>query len=106
MLTELKNFLVQKTNLQWAVWGWSHAPAGDYGVVSGDADATFIAGNKNAEHAGRGYVDYYTRTDGEAVKATIEAALDQAGVLWVHNSVQFESETGFVHHEWVIRWLG
>lgn len=104
MLTDLCSHLKTKTGYAFAVWGWSHAPAGDYGVVSGDADATLFAGSRNAEHMSRGYVDYFTRTDGETAKAAIEDALATAGVLWKHNSVQFENETGFVHHEWVIVW--
>ena len=104
MLTELCNHLKTKTGYAFAVWGWNHAPAGDYGVVSGDADETFFSNTKNSERMARGYVDYFTRSDGETAKAAIETALESSGVLWRHNSVQFENETGFVHHEWVIRW--
>jgi hypothetical protein len=87
------------------MWAWSSAPKGDYGVVSQDVDSTFFAGG-NAERATTGYVDYFTRTDGETVKTTIETALKKSGWEWNHNSVQFEPETGFVHHEWKVRNLG
>ena len=106
MLTELCNHLKTKTGYAFAVWGWNHAPAGDYGVVSGDADDTFFSNTKNSERMARGYVDYFTRSDGETAKADIETALESSGVLWRHNSVQFENETGFVHHEWRVVWLG
>lgn len=104
-LAELKTHLETETEFSFALWAWSHAPAGDYGTVSGDADATFFAGG-NAETATRGYVDYFTRSDGEAAKGTIESALRSSGWEWYHNSVQYEDDTGFLHHEWRVRWLG
>ena len=105
-LADLKTHLKTETKLEFALWGWSHAPAGDYGVVSGDQDSSFFAGKNVAETATRGYVDYFTRSDGETPKGTIEAALRSSGWEWFHNSVQYEDETGFLHHEWRVRWLG
>lgn len=104
-LNDLKNHLETKTGYEWALWGWSSAPAGDYGVVSGDADSTFFAGG-NAERAPRGFVDYFTRTDGNASTGTIESALRSSAWEWFLNSVQYEEETGFLHFEWRVRCLG
>ena len=46
-------------------------------------------------------MDYYTRDDSGTPKTTIETALDSVPVAWYLNSVQFESDTGYIHYEWV-----
>ena len=82
-------------------FGWSPSPDGDYGVYAEDGANDLIANGKHTERILQGTVDYYTRDDSGAPKTTIEAALDGAGIAWYLNSVQLESDTGYIHYEWV-----
>ena len=99
-MDELINALAS-TGYQFAHFGWSKAPAGDYGVYAEDGANDLIAGNKHVEKVLQGTVDYYTRDDSGTPKTTIETALDSVPVAWYLNSVQFESDTGYIHYEWV-----
>lgn len=89
------------TGLSFAHFGWSKAPAGDYGVYAEDGANDLIAGNVHIEKVLQGTVDYFTRDDSGAPKATIEAALESVPVAYYLNSVQFESDSGYIHYEWV-----
>ena len=103
-LAALCDFIASETKFSFALWAWDHAPAGSYGVVSQDEDSTFFA-DGNAERVVRGYVDYFARSDGFAEKAAIETALQKSGWHWRHLSVQYE-DSGIVHHEFRVAWLG
>ena len=35
------------------------------------------------------------------VPGGVEASLDELGASWYLNSVQYESDTGLIHYEWV-----
>ena len=104
-LEDLGKFLEQETGIRFALWAWSHAPAGTYGVITQDKDSTLFAGG-NAERALRGYVDVFCRSTGFTEKASVELALQKTRWHWQHKSAQFESDTGIVHHEFSIAWLG
>ena len=91
------------TSLPFAHFGWSSAPAGDYGVYAEDGANDLLAGNAHAESVIEGTVDYFTRDDSLACKATIETALTSAGCAWYLSSVQFESDSGYIHLEWVFQ---
>lgn len=104
-LAELATWFETTTGISTALWAWSHAPSGTYAVVTQDDDATFFASG-NAERAQRGFVDVFTRSDGFAVKQTVEAALAASGWEWYHRSAQYENETGLVHHDFAVVWLG
>ena len=104
MVSDLVTTLEQETGYQWAAWGWAKPPAGDYGVVSGAEDGTFMADERNAERVRRGYVDYFTRSDGEAARAAIEPALNKAGVKWWMTGLDYEQETGFLHISYGVVW--
>ena len=99
MLSDLVTAL-DATKLPFAHFGWSKAPAGDYGVYAEDGANDLNADDLHAEKVTQGTVDYFTRDDSGAPQETIEAALD--GVCaWYLNSVQFEDDTGYIHYEWV-----
>lgn len=99
MLSDLVTAL-DATKLAFAHFGWSKAPAGDYGVYAEDGANDLNADDVHAEKVVQGTVDYFTRDDSGAPQATIEAALE--GVCaWYLNSVQFEEDTGYIHYEWV-----
>lgn len=104
MVSDLVTTLATETGYSWAAWGWSKPPSGDYGVVSGTADDTFQADERNSERVRRGFVDYFTRSDGETAKATIEAALNKSGVQWWNTGLDYEQETGFLHLSYSVVW--
>ena len=104
-MSELETAL-NATGLQFAHFGWSKAPAGDYGVFAEDGANDLIAGNVHSERVVEGTVDYFTRDAGLAAKALIEAALNGCGAAWFLNSVQFEDASGYIHLEWVYQVMG
>lgn len=121
-----------ETGYQFAAYGWSKAPDGDYGVYALDGANDLVAGGKHAEKVNRLSVDYFTRSidtsvvfaprgsdeyltrmeglysyiDHHPAKTAIEAAFDHADIAWYLNSVQFEEDTGYVHFEWIVEVLG
>lgn len=102
-MDDLKDALTA-TGYQFAHFGWSKAPAGDYGVYAEDGANDMMAGNAHAERATECSVDYFTRDDTGTPKDVIETAL--APFAWYLNSVQFEEDTGYIHYEWVVQVCG
>lgn len=84
-----------------AAWGWSHAPSSDYGVISMDGQTELKAGDCQGEKIPEGTIDWFTRNPSGSVPAEVEALLDRLGASWYLNSVQYESDTGLLHYEWV-----
>lgn len=104
MLDTLKAALAA-TGLPFAHFGWSKAPANDYGVWAEDGAADLSADNAHAETLVEGTVDFYTRDDALAAQPLIEAALTAAGCAWYLSSIQLEDDTGYIHLEWVFQGL-
>ena len=101
MLTNLKNAL-DSTGYKFAHFGWtSEGISNDHGVYAEDSEISLFAGNKHAETAIQGTVDYFTRDDSGTPKTKIETALDSINIAWYLNSIQYEEDTGFIHYEWV-----
>ena len=99
-MNELKDAL-SATGYKFAHFGWSKAPAGDYGVYAEDNEIALYANNAHAERVTEGTIDYFTRDDSGTPKTTIEAKLDAANIMYRLESIQFEDETGYIHYEWV-----
>ncbi len=93
--------VLETTGYDFAHFGWSKAPSGDYGVWAEDSANDLMAGNVHVEKAVEGTVDYFTRDDSGTPKAAIEAALNNGEIAWYLNSIQFEDDTGYIHYEWV-----
>lgn len=92
------------TGYLFALFAWSKSPDGDYGVYAPDGSNDLHAGDQHAEHAVEGTVDYFTRDGTGTPQAVIEHALDNVDACsWYLNSVQFESDTGYIHYEWVVQ---
>lgn len=70
-------------------------------VWAEDGENGFSAGNKKAEQAITGTIDYYTKQEYDTAADEIQAALNALGIPWRLNSVQFEDETGLIHYEWI-----
>lgn len=102
MLDTLKAALAA-TGLPFAHFGWSKAPAGDYGVWAEDGANDLHADNAHAEKLAEGTVDWFTRDDAMPAQPIIEAALTAAGCAWYLNSIQLEDDTGYIHLEWVFQ---
>lgn len=92
--------LLDKTGYAFAQYGWSKAPAGDYGVWADDGANDLYADDVHAEHALEGTIDYFTRDASGAPKTAIEAVLN-GEVAYYLNSIQYENDTGYIHYEWV-----
>ena len=101
MRDKLKSAL-DTTKLSFARYAWSrdHFPTGDYGVYAEDGENALIADQTHTECSMRFTVDYFTRDDSDAIRTTIETALD--AFSWYLNSVQYEDDTGYIHYEWVV----
>lgn len=72
-----------------------------YVVWMEDGAQDFEADNRHAERAYTGTADLYTLDEGDPLMDSIPSALDVAGLVWYLNSVQYESDTGLIHYEWV-----
>ena len=99
MLNDLINALAA-TGYQFAHFGWSHAPEGDYGTYAEYNGDDFNADLVHAEKGTTGYINYFTRDDSGTPKTTIEAALNSLKIPWYLNTVQLEADTGYIHYEW------
>ena len=58
----------------------------------------------NGHHAERGQngtTDLYTKQEFDPWKRQFEDAMTAAGIVWRHESTQYEEDTGFFHYEWV-----
>ena len=93
---------LESTGYAFKHFGWSKAPAGDYGVYSEEKGNDLRANDIHVETMLRLTVDYFTRDDSGTPKKTIEAALNSIPCAWYLNSVQFERDTGYIHWEWVV----
>lgn len=72
-----------------------------YFVWQEDGTNDFEAGNIHAEQAVTGTTDLFTKQEFDPWKEDFEQSLNQNGLAWYLNSVQYEEDTGFWHYEWV-----
>ena len=79
----------------------AHKQPDQYIVWAEDGQANAIwADGKMREQAIAGTVDYFTKTEYDGNAALIQTALNDAGVSWRLESVQYEEITGYIHTEW------
>lgn len=72
-----------------------------YFVWQEDGSNDLIADGRHAEKAMTGTTDLFTRMEFDPWKEQFEESLDDSGICWYLNSVQYEEETGYWHYEWV-----
>lgn len=94
------------TYYPFAMYGWSHAPSGDYGVLAWSGGADFEANGIHTERGTEGTVDLFTRDPTDAPRNAVEAVLNSEGIAWSLNTIQFENDTGYIHYEWVVGLYG
>ena len=99
MLDKLINALAA-TGYQFAHYGWSKHPDGDYGVYAEERGADFVADGIHMEKGTSGYINFFTRDDSGTPKTVIEAALNSLNIPWYLNTIQYEDDTGYIHYEW------
>lgn len=73
-----------------------------YFVWQEDGANDLKADNKHIGRAVTGTTDLFTKQEFDPWKEQFERALDEEGIAWEVNSIQYENETGFFHFEW--RW--
>lgn len=100
-LQEVDN--VFKSVLPDATFHYFSAPDIDRYIIwaeDGQADASY-ADNKMAIQVIEGTTDLFTRMEFDTLVKQIQVAMNEAGIAWKLNSVQFEEQTGYIHYEWV-----
>lgn len=59
------------------------------------------ADNRKRKQAMGGTVDYFTKMEYDPAVEAIQTALNDAGIGWRLESIQYEEDTGYIHYEWV-----
>lgn len=90
------------TGYSFAHHGWSHAPAGDYGVWSEESGRDLVANGRHIETGTRVYVHLFTRDATKAPRVAVETQLNTLREPWSLNTIQYENSTGFIHYEWEV----
>ena len=100
MLNKLETAL-KASGIPFAHFAWDKAPKGDYGVWGEDSAQHFFADGRLEMQTTQGTIDLFTRNPSGNGKDAIQSILNDLGVAWHLNSVQYESDTRYVHYEWV-----
>lgn len=87
----VSHYLAAKQPNKYIVW----AEDSSYSAARGDDVCTFSIVE--------GTVHYFTREEFDSKTEVIQTALTNADIAWRYNSVQYEKDTGYIHHEWVWR---
>ena len=87
---------------QFALYAWDKAPTGDYGVISIEDGDDLMADGHHIERGTNLLVDYFTRDATDTIRTSLEAILEDEDTAWNLRSVQFESDTGYIHYEWSV----
>lgn len=66
-----------------------------------DGTKDFLADGKHGEKGWTGTTDLFTKTENDPLIPLIEKGMERPGVAWYLNSVQYETETGLIHYEWI-----
>lgn len=83
------------------------------GLKNTDKYIVFAEDSRNDTHADgtpiskiiSGTIDYFTKSYNDPKAEEIEAVIESLGIPYDFNSLQYEEDTGFYHHEWVFEWL-
>lgn len=78
--------------------GGASAP---YIVWAEDSRNDHYSENHHGEKAWIGTIDLFSKDEDDPLRDQIEDALDEAGISWKLNSVQYEDDTKLIHTEWV-----
>ena len=84
-----------------AVSHYARLKSDRYFVWAEDARNDLISDGVHSETAIQGTTDLYTKIESDPWADEFEKALDAAGISWYKSSVQYEEDTGYIHHEWI-----
>lgn len=77
---------------------------GAYIVWAEDNQAGSVwADGRMVEQSIEGTIDYFTKVENDANVPKIQNALNDAGISFRLNSVQYERDTGYIHYEWTFQ---
>ena len=103
MYNELVAALEALDNVAFTEHEWETRPAGDFGTVQVDFDASQDSGDgEHQDTAYQGSVDLYTHGKADRTAARVEAVLESVcGASWHLNLKSYESSTKLLHREYV-----
>ena len=81
---------------------WRPGLSAPFCVWSEDSGRSLNSDNGSRDFAHEGTVDYFTKEEFDPAIDLIQSALGEVCTFYL-NSVQYEEETGLIHHEWA--WL-
>lgn len=84
-----------------AVSHYARLKSDRYFVWAEDARNDLISDGIHSETAIQGTTDLYTKIEADPWAEEIEKSLDAMGIAWYKSSVQYEEDTGYIHHEWI-----
>ena len=61
---------------------------------------SFNSDNKKSEQRIIGTVDLFTKTEFDQLIDDVQTTLENLGLTWMLESVQYEDETKIIHYEW------
>ena len=71
-----------------------------YFVWQEDGQNDLLADNQHIAKAITGTTDLFTKQEFDNWVEEFEQSLNNSGIAWRLNSIQYEEETGFYHYEW------
>ncbi len=75
-----------------------------YAIWQEDSEGkSFYADDIKAEQVLEATIDYYTKTEFDAMTDAIQDALNDARLSWILNSFQYEEDTKLLHYEWLVK---
>lgn len=75
-----------------------------YAVWQEDSEGkSLYADDIKAEQVLELTIDYFTKTEFDAMVDSIQSALNDARLSWILNSFQYEDETKLLHYEWLVK---
>lgn len=100
MLETVKNALVAVTAKTYHYTAPDNEAA-PYIVWAEDAGIQLASNNAHGESGYQGTIDFYTKTENDPLMPAIVVSIENAGIAYYLNSVQYEEETRLIHYEWV-----
>ena len=61
---------------------------------------SFSSDNRKSEQSIVGTVDLFTKTEFDPLADEIQSTLDELGLTWLLETVQYEDETNLIHMTW------
>ena len=75
-----------------------------YAVWQEDSEGqSHYSDNTKSEQVLVATIDYFTKTEYDAMTDSIQGALNGAEISWILNSFQYEDETKLLHYEWLVK---